>query len=547
MLDARHTARYAQDPMAFLQDRLIDVDGIARKAGDVMDPWQVNDFQDLCPAMLRTTGRSTTDCRNRAWWERGRGHDKTSGIAAVVAYLLTYTSRPLKGYCFAADKDQAGLLKDALQTLTRLNPTLNNVLTIQKDSVVNTATNHPGKGGTLTIFTSDVGSSYGILPDFIVADEITHWQGDGSLWHSIISSAAKRQNCLMLVIANAGFCDSWQWHTREAIRNDPNWIFSRLDGPVASWITEQRLQEQQRLLPAIAYQRLWGNEWSTGGGDALTEADINRAFSTDFAPMTGTEAGYQFCAGVDLGLTRDCAAVVTLAVKTGGQSGIIRLANARLWRPKEQRGGKVQIDDIEKYLLDLDAKFNIQAVGFDPWQAEHMAQRLEALTQHRRRNQRKRYNSLPWMRGLPPTASNLRQMATLAIESFQDGRMRLYFYPPLKNDLHKLRVEEKSYGIRLVSPRDGTGHGDTFSAFANALLISHDMAGKRPVVAGAVNDPFAKKGPAERWAEHIRRREEELAGSTFTGSDPQESREAEQAAMNNMYRTDPFFKPFRRS
>jgi hypothetical protein len=41
-------------------------------------------------------------------------------------------------------------------------------------------------------------------------------------------------------------------------------------------------------------------------------------------------------------------------------------------------------------------------------------------------------------------------------------------------------VEEKSYGIRLSSPRDGEGHGDTFSAFSLALLVAHELAGKKP-------------------------------------------------------------------
>ena len=38
------------------------------------------------------------------------------------------------------------------------------------------------------------------------------------------------------------------------------------------------------------------------------------------------------------------------------------------------------------------------------------------------------------------------------------------------------------YGIRLTSPRDGDGHGDTFSAFALALLIGHELSGKRKAV-----------------------------------------------------------------
>src|SRR4029079_7334903 len=120
-----------------------------------------------------------------------------------------------------------------------------------------------------------------------ICDELVHWEGDGSLWHSLISSAAKRSNCLLVVITNAGFIDSWQWEVREAARTDEAWTFSRLDGPQASWMTPARLAEQRRMLPAIAYLRLWENQWSSGGGDALTEADIKAAFIDGLEPMRG--------------------------------------------------------------------------------------------------------------------------------------------------------------------------------------------------------------------------------------------------------------------
>src|SRR5262249_28688288 len=93
-----------------------------------------------------------------------------------------------------------------------------------------------------------------------------------------------------------------------------------------------------------------------------------------------------------------------------------------------------------------------------------------------------------WMRAIQPTAQNLRQQATLTIEGFQDGRFQFFSCEPLRRDLLKLRVEEKSYGFRLVSPRDGEGHGDSFSAFALALVVGHELAGKKPIVAGLFND-----------------------------------------------------------
>jgi phage terminase large subunit-like protein len=484
-ITAKTFAKYAVDPEAFRADLLIDVDGLVRRLGDVLDDWQAADFAALDPALKKCNGRSKESAKNRVYLERGRGHSKTTDIAISCVWAMAFAARPIRGYAFAADKDQAALLKDAMATIVRLNPWLSDILDVQKNLVLNIAAGHPGRNSQLNISTSDVASSYGILPDFIVADELVHWEGDGSLWYSLISSAAKRSNCLLFVITNAGFCESWQWKVREAARTDDAWIFSRLEGAVASWLSEDRLNEQRRMLPLIAFMRLWGNQWSTGGGDALTQEDIDAAFLDRLEPMEHGDGDMVFVAGVDLGLTRDCSAVVVLGVPKGGRSGRVRLAHNRLWRPV--LGRKINLLEIEKHILDLDERFDLATVAFDPWQMEHLAQRLEADSEHRRRNARRlaMQNAKPWLKEIPPTASNLRAQATLIIESFNDRRILCYDCPPLRYDLQKLRVEEKSYGIRLTSPRDAEGHGDTFSAFAIALLCAHEHAGKKQVVAGA--------------------------------------------------------------
>jgi len=168
--------------------------------------------------------------------------------------------------------------------------------------------------------------------------------------------------------------------------------------------------------------------------------------------MNGTEPDWLFVAGVDLGLTRDCSAVCVLGVPSGGMAGRIRLAHHKVWRPIA--GKKIDLMEVENHILQLDARFGLEFCAFDPWQAELLGQRLEADTNHRRRNQHRRYASQPWMRAIPATGANLRQIASLTIESLQDRRMQFYACPLLRRDLLKLRVEEKSYGMRLTSPRD---------------------------------------------------------------------------------------------
>lgn len=483
MITPQKLQTYSQSPAAFREDLLVDVDGSVRRFGEVMDDWQRADFAALDGGLMRCNGRSeASDAKMRGYLERGRGSSKTTDLSIIVVWALLFATRPLKGYAFAADQDQAKLLKNAVDVLIRLNPWIGEVLEVQKNSVVNKRVGHDGYGATLEVSTSDVASSYGILPDLIVADELTHWQANADqLWNSLISSAAKRSGCMLVVIANAGFEETWQWKLREAIREDEAWYFSRLDGPVASWMSEKTLAEQRRILPGKAFDRLWLNNWTSGLGDAINPEDIAAAFLPELVPQDGKEPGWLYVGGVDLGLTRDCSAFVVLAVPDKGRAGAIRLVHHKLWRPT--LGQKMNLLEVESHILEADLRFGLEYIIYDPWQSEHLAQTLEADTNHRRRNQRRAYSAQPWMIELPPTAANQRQQASLMIEFFNDHRIQLYDCEPLRRDLKKLRLEEKTNGsYRLVSPRDGEGHGDTVSAFALALVKAHEVAGSRRFV-----------------------------------------------------------------
>ena len=140
------------------------------------------------------------------------------------------------------------------------------------------------------------------------------------------------------------------------------------------------------MLPGLAFNRLWLNEWSSGGGNALTPADIDAAFVSTMRPVIGREPGWVYVSGVDLGLTRDCSAVVTLAIPDHRYDRI-RLAAHRLWKPI--LGRKIDLTEVEAYILSLDRQFGLEQVAFDPWQAELLATRLEADTSRRRANQQR--------------------------------------------------------------------------------------------------------------------------------------------------------------
>jgi phage terminase large subunit-like protein len=469
------------DPAAFRANLLIDTDEGPLPLGQCVDPWQDADFKALDSGWQRAVqGAETRATCQRGWLERGRGHSKTADLGVMGAWALFASRRRLSGVGAAGDQDQARLLRDAISRLLYLNPWLGQLLEVQAYKVVN-----PRTDSALEIISSDVPTSYGLTPDFCICDEVTHWRGR-DLWDSLISSAAKRSTCMFVVITNAGLTDDWQWKTREVVRQDPKWHFSRLDGPLATWITKDRLEEQERLLPGIAYRRLWLNEWTSGAGDALTAEDVQAAFRADLKPMTDAMrvelAGWDFVGGLDLGVSRDASALCILGVSRGKTDhGKIRLALTKVWRPR--KGQKINLGDVEQTLVEVNGRFKLKQLNYDPWQAVAMAQRLQAssfgtMDSGLRTFGDVRESRLPMVE-VPSTQKYLQAMATTCLEAFNDRRLELYEDADLKRDLGRMRVEERPSGFRLSFPRDSLGHGDLGQAFLLALLAASELAGKK--------------------------------------------------------------------
>lgn len=481
-------------PAAFRQKLLVPTDVGNRPLASVVDQWQQKDFAALDPAWLRVCGyKAPAAAPNRAWVERPRGHSKTQDTAAQVVWALAYTRRPLVGVVAAGDEEQAGFLRKAIKRLVDANKPLRSVLDVQTKRVVCERTR-----SVLQVVTSDALTAFGEVPDFIVCDEFTHWRAR-ALWDAMFSAAGKKSHCLLIVLTNAGWRDTWQWRLRELFRKRSNWHFSALPGPVASWITDAVLEEQRAGLHAMVFDRLWLNKWTSGAGDAIADDDLQAALTLQGPPVD--RRGYVFVGGLDLGLTRDAAAFVVAGRHVGHSelveperpalprhialladagladaqqpeaeeifhagTGRFSLFEVRVWEPP--KGGKVDIGAIESEIVSVRQEYGLAAVGYDPWQAEYLAQRLRGIGLT--------------MEQLPFTPSNLQRMATAVIQGFRDHNVDLFEDDKLSADLRNLRAVEKSYGVRLEPGKaldgEGTKHGDAAMAFAIALTIGQDIS-----------------------------------------------------------------------
>lgn len=448
--------RYAADPVVFRSEMLID------SAKDeptlfVPDAWQDEELRQIDKLWNRAVDGLRDGGPNRAYIGRARGHSKTTDEALQILRILAFTRRKIKGLAAASSREQAQILRDQIQTLVTLNDWLGPIIDVQNYVVKNRQTE-----SQLDIISSDAASSYGEIVDFIICDELTHWKND-DLWNSVFSSANKRKNCVLLIMTNAGYKNSWQRRIHDMARRRSNWLFIHHEGPKASWITPEGLEEQREGLTNKAFRRLWLNEWQIEAGDALEAADVEAAVRRDVEPLRGGEKDWTFIGGIDLSTKRHRSALAILAANA--DLHVVRVVKVLSF----QRGhnGKISLLEVQRAFHEFNHQFRPVTWCYDPFQAELMAQQGTAVGIS--------------MREVPFGPKNLNLMASSVLQLFRSGQIELCDDQALVDDILKLQIVEKSFGFKLEAPEDESGHADRAFAMAVALPAAVEYASIVPI------------------------------------------------------------------
>lgn len=451
-----------ESPEAFRRRLLIDAMGELRPLEDSMDDWQREDYQAADQGWLRmATGIGSG--KLRYYFERPKGHDKTTGQAHMVGWAMHVCNKPLEGVCAASTQDQARRLRDAIDKMVRRNPWLEESLCVNNYEVVNRRT-----GSKLTIITSDAGSNQGWNPDFVIVDELTVWK-KRDLWDALLSAAAKKAHCILIVIGNAGYGmgHSWQWKLREYCREHPDiWHFRRLEGVVASWITEAQLRDQEGLLLGTEFQRVWLNQWVEESGESLSAEDI-RECTIHARGMDCHLPQYEpFIAGVDLAVKKHHAALVVLGVNS--VTGKVRVAYVKSWDPRQYQNKQIRLEDVRDAIREVRRRFKLWQLCIDPHQGAMMIQMLaEDAVQDPRCAMR--------IKEVAGVQAN-HTMALKLVDAFKNRTIELYEHQALRDDLLKLSIIEKQHHYSIGAPVDDTGHCDRAIALAIALPTAMEFA-----------------------------------------------------------------------
>lgn len=432
---------------------------------------------------------------------RPRGGSKTTDLAGLLACWLAVEAPPsARGYVAAADLDQAGLLLDALRGFVSRSPALRGVLRVEGQRAVSLSS-----GASVTALPADGPSAHGLLPHFVVVDELAQWadgRGPRAVWSALVSGLEKVPGARLVVITTAGDPASLAGEVIGRARDSADWRVSEMPGPLP-WLTAAQLGRQRAVLLPSEYARLHLNRWTTGE-ESLVEADDLQAallLEGDVPPVAGRE----YVGALDLGWRSDAAvlAVGHLEVEhedvPGAGSVAVRqrvvVDVLRRWAPDRAAGREVDLAAVEAELLGLSGRdpYSDPRTGayggvrwrVDPWQAAALLQRMQA------RGVRVEATSF--------TGALVGRLGRALFQALAGRQLALPRSQELEYELARVRLRPAAGGgVRLDHPPGG--HDDQAVALAlvvEELLGNRSLPGNPAGGAPVLALPWRAGGPGE--------------------------------------------------
>lgn len=483
-LDVR---RYLDDPVLFVKEQIVLSNG--QRVGEAMakDEWVELDL--LRPIFARDANGLPK--HRLLYFEYPRGHWKTGGVAASgVTEAVTHDSTDV--VVAAADEDQAKILLDNIAGYVARNPLLAAAVKQRAGEFI-----VPRRGSRIRVISSDVPSSWGLGGTHkrfrVYIDELTAWPDKGEeLWIALVSATAKVPDTQTVVISTAGIDPdrAWQWRVRQMANREPWAKLYTTDGVLASWVTDDRLDQMEAALPPAAFRRLFLNEWIRASGDFVSEEQWLSCIDANLRPRSGAVTDgtgtpiYKYVVGCDLGLRRDRSAIAVLHRE---QDRIV-LDELLVFTPA--RNHPVSPTVVHMALQDVARRYPGANLIADRWNLELS---MEQLQPH--------FASVEaWTFG----GGNWKKLADALYQAITSAQLRVFDDDALTQEMLGLRTIVTANGWRFDHAR--TGFSDRATAIAMAIAT---LPGTAPadLYAGFHADPpsYASNGTLDDLDTSLRR------------------------------------------
>ena len=403
----------------FFPDMLTHVKGPLAKTHE---PFRLEQWQRNLVRNVFGWKRTADDLRKfrTVYCEVPRKNGKTTFAAGVLLYMLFCDHEPgAEVFSAASTRDQASIVYQIATAMIDRNAHLRKACTVRKSGKrVNVGDSF------YQACSSDAGAPHGTSPHCLIFDEV-HLQKTRDLWEAFQTGLGARDQPLIFAITTAGHDRSslcWELHQyskgvrdgeiqdetflpvlfgadmQDDWRDEATWAKANpcLDVSLKrDYIRQQCLKAQENAAEENSFRRLHLNQW--------TEQEVRFVpmkrwddCRTDFAEAD--MIGRPCFAAMDLASTRDVTALVLVFPDDDGGYHVLPY----FWIPEDNvdrraasdrrqvlsyakqghitmtSGNVLDVFQLCHDVFDILQRFGCEFVGFDPWQADSIAQMLES-------------------------------------------------------------------------------------------------------------------------------------------------------------------------
>jgi phage terminase large subunit-like protein len=380
-----------------------------------LEPWQ----RELVTILFGWRRPDGTRRFRIAYIEIARKNAKSTLAAAIGLYLTVADHEPgAEVYASATKKDQAKIVHGAAEAMVKLSPRLKRFCKTFRNNI-----HCPQLGSKFEPLGADSDTLDGLNPHGNIVDE-THAHKDRALWDVLQTAQGARRQPLTLAITTAGVYDpegiGWKLHhdavqiLEGTVEDDRVFAFIATIDETDDWTTRTAWQKANPNLGVSVKEDYLAEECQT----AQREPSAMNTFLTKHLDVWTAQVtrwiiperwaactqapdpleGRICYGGLDLSTKLDMTAFMLVAPAADGAFDCL----FRFWVPeelvrdRERRGEKpsyaewvrrgvllstpgnvIDYEFIEKEILALARVVRLKEIGFDPWNANQTAVRLQ--------------------------------------------------------------------------------------------------------------------------------------------------------------------------
>ena len=486
VLERNALERWRQNPVSFIEEVLRDP--------DTGKPFELFDAQKQFFAHAWQRDDNGRAVYTEQCFAAPKKSAKT-GTAALHVLTTTclYGGRFAEAYCCANDYEQAqGRVFQQIRRIVECSPILRREAEITQHRIT-----LPQTGATIQAISGDYAGSAGAHPVISSFDELWGFTSERSrrLFDEMVPVPTKKFS-IRLTTSYAGYeGDSelleemykrglQQPQVGPSLHAGDGLLMFWSHEPIAPWQTEDWLVEMRRSLRPAQYLRMIENRFVTSEQSFIEMSAFDRCVQPT-VPLQQNRS-LPVYVGVDASTKHDSTAIVVVTWDASSQC--VRLIQHRTFQPSPEEPLDFE-QTIELTLMDLNRRFSIRQILYDPYQMMASAQRLTKA-------------GLP-LQEFPQSSPNLTAASQNLYELIHNGSITFYPTVDIRLAISRAVAIETPRGWRIGKDKQ-THKIDVVVALAMAALAAVKNAGESSynLDVFSPNYEYPDSNPEQRAREH---------------------------------------------